>query len=366
MPTSTPRRKLGIVSSPRSSSGLPPRAVTRPSNHRKAAASERHRGQHDERPRGPALLTALGQRQHQAGQRQRHQHRTADVEPAATAGAGLRHHQPGGQHHRDADRQLGEEHGAPAEVERAPFDQRAAGELADRGGKSHHHAVEAERLGEFCLAREQRSDRAEHLRHQHGGGDALQDAADHELRRRVGEAAQRVGGDEAGHADQEQPAAAVQVAEPSAGDQEHGVAGGIAGDDKLQFGRVGAERGVDGGQADVDDEEVDRRQQAAGEHHDEREPTTCVGQGNGRRYGWHGAFLSGGNDGVLSNRRAGVSQGAGGQGWLDDATIRLDTMRRSEVDPAATPEAIAAAYRRKARVLHPDVPGPATPRRSCG
>ena len=27
------------------------------------------------------------------------------------------------------------------------------------------------------------------------------------------------------------------------------------------------------------------------------------------------------------------------------------------VDPAATPEAITAAYRRKARVLHPDVPG---------
>ena len=28
-----------------------------------------------------------------------------------------------------------------------------------------------------------------------------------------------------------------------------------------------------------------------------------------------------------------------------------------EVDPAASPEAIAAAYRRKARVLHPDVIG---------
>ena len=27
-----------------------------------------------------------------------------------------------------------------------------------------------------------------------------------------------------------------------------------------------------------------------------------------------------------------------------------------DVDPAATPEAIAAAFRRKARVLHPDVP----------
>ena len=44
----------------------------------------------------------------------------------------------------------------------------------------------------------------------------------------IGEAAQRVGGEEAGHADEEQPAAAVEVAQPAAGDQEHGVAGGIA------------------------------------------------------------------------------------------------------------------------------------------
>ena len=81
--------------------------------------------------------------------------------------------------------------------------------------------------------------------------------------RRDGEAAQRVGGEEADHADQEQPAAAVEVAEAAAGDQEHGVGGGIAGDDELQFGRVGAEGGMDRRQADVDDEEVDRRQQSA-------------------------------------------------------------------------------------------------------
>ena len=100
----------------------------------------------------------------------------------------------------------------------------------------------------------------------------MQDAADDQLQRRGGEAAQRVGGDEAGHADQEQPAPAIQVAEPAAGDQEHGVAGGIAGHDKLQLGRVGADRGLDRRQADVDDEEIDRRQQAADEQDDEREP----------------------------------------------------------------------------------------------
>ena len=120
---------------------------------------KRYRGQHDERPGRPALLAALRQRQHQAGQRQRHQYRTADVEPAATAGAGLRYYEPGGQHHRDRDRQLGEEYGAPAPIERAPFDQCAAGELADRGSEPHHDAVEAERLGKLRFAREQRTDR---------------------------------------------------------------------------------------------------------------------------------------------------------------------------------------------------------------
>jgi hypothetical protein len=65
---------------------------------------------------------------------------------------------------------------------------------------------------------------------------------------------------------------------------------------------------MDGRQADVDDEEVDRWQQAAGEHHDEREPATRGRQGDGRGSGWHGAFPSGGKDGVLSNRRVDMSQ----------------------------------------------------------
>ena len=111
---------------------------------------EWHGGQHDERPGGPALIAALGQREHQAGQRQREKRGAADVEPLAMAGAGLRHQPPGREHDREADRQLGQEHRAPAEPERAPLDQRAAGELAEGGGEAHHHPVEAERPGKFA------------------------------------------------------------------------------------------------------------------------------------------------------------------------------------------------------------------------
>ncbi len=233
---------------------------------------ERHRGQHEEGPGGPALLAALGQRQHEARQRQRNQQRAAGVEPLAMAAAGLGHHGPGGDGQRDADGQLGQEYRAPAEAERAPFHQRAAGELADGGCQSHHHAVDAEGLGEFRLAGEQRADRAEDLRHQHRRRDALQDAADDQLERRDGKAAEGVGGEEADHADEVEPAAAVEVAEAAAGDQEHGVGGGITGDDELQFGGVGADGGMDRRQADVDDEEVDRRQQSADDEDDERQP----------------------------------------------------------------------------------------------
>ena len=65
---------------------------------------------------------------------------------------------------------------------------------------------------------------------------------------------------EGGHAAQEQPAAPEGVAEPPAEDQQHGVRDGVAGDDHLQSGGAGVQVAVDGGQGDVDDEEVDHRQ----------------------------------------------------------------------------------------------------------
>jgi hypothetical protein len=105
---------------------------------------------------------------------------------------------------------------------------------------------------------------------------------------------QSVGGDEACHADQEHAAPAVQVAEPTAGDQEHRITGGVARNDKLQFRWIGAGRSMD--RRHIDDEEVDRGQQAAGQHHDEREPSASVGPDDGRRYGGHDTFLSGGDD----------------------------------------------------------------------
>ena len=62
-------------------------------------------------------------------------------------------------------------------------------------------------------------------------------------------------------------------------------------------------------------------------------------------YGWHGAFLSGGNDGILSSRRdRQCHKAAAVKDGEDDATIRQDITQRSDVDPAASPEAIAAAY----------------------
>ena len=207
------------------------------------------------------------------------------IELLAIACAGLRDQPPGREDDREADRQLGQEHRAPAEPERAPLDQRAAGELAEGGGEAHHHPIEAERPGKFALAGEQRPDRTQHLRRQHRRGDALQDAAGHQLQRARGEAAQGVGCNEARHADQEQPSPAVKVAEAPSGDQEHGIRGGVAGYHQLHLGRARSHRGVDGGEADIDDEEVDRWQQTAGEQYHEREPAPCVRQARGRRYG---------------------------------------------------------------------------------
>jgi len=74
-----------------------------------------------------------------------------------------------------------------------------------------------------------------------------------------------------------------------------------------------------------------------------------LGQGDGRRYSGHGTFLSGDNDGALSSCRADMPQG-----WR--WTIRL-AFAAVGMDPAIAPEAITAADRRKAGMLHSDIPG---------
>ncbi|CAM5268942.1 hypothetical protein SALBM311S_12501 [Streptomyces alboniger] len=73
------------------------------------------------------------------------------------------------------------------------------------------------------------------------------------------------------HAAQEQAAPAEEVAEPAAQDQQDGVRHPVSGDDQFQDRLARGQVRADGGQGDVDDEEVDEREGRGQQHGEEAE-----------------------------------------------------------------------------------------------
>jgi len=95
------------------------------------------------------------------------------------------------------------------------------------------------------------------------------------------QAADQRGEHEGGHPCQQHPSAADHVAQPLAENQCRGIGGPVAGDDEFERSRTRRERRLDRGECDVDDEEVDLRQEDRGAQHGETGP----GQADGRPRG---------------------------------------------------------------------------------
>lgn len=114
-------------------------------------------------------------------------------------------------------------------------------------------------------------DGGQHLRqHQRGGGPLCHARPDERPGGRR-EAAGERGEPERRHADQEEPPSAEHVPEPPAEDEQHGVREPVPGDDQLQQRRSGGQVVVDGGQGDVDDEEVDQGERRPEQHGEQAE-----------------------------------------------------------------------------------------------
>ncbi len=126
-------------------------------------------------------------------------------------------------------------------------------------------------------AREKGVDRCQRLRRHDGGGQPLQQAADHQHTGGRGQPAQHRRRAEPQHAADENAPAAVQVAEPAAQDQRDGIRSGIHGNDHLRHGCTGRQVGAHGRQRDIDDEEIQRGQQGTGQQHGERHPAARIG-----------------------------------------------------------------------------------------
>jgi hypothetical protein len=152
----------------------------------------------------------------------------------------------------------------PAQAGRIERHQRAADDLAADRGQSHHHAVDRQRAHAVGAIVGDVDD-GEDIRHQQRCPRALENAREHELAGARRQSAQRGGDGEQSQAPAERPAAAVPVAEPPGGDQEHGRAQRVAGHDPFDGPVAGVQARLDRGQSDVDDEEVQHDHEGAGQ-----------------------------------------------------------------------------------------------------
>ena len=237
---------------------------------RRPGGGERQHG-----PGRPSERLPLHQRVGQQTQRQGHEHDAAGVErgPSLRAGGTERRAREG--QGDCAHGHVDEEDRPPAQPGDVRLHQRAADQLGGDGGQAHRGAEIADRPPPFVLV-EGHADDGQHLRTHHRRRQPLQHPRRDQHGRGGSQAAQGGGRGEAGHADHEQPLAAVQVAQPSAGDQQHREGEAVPGHHHLQVLRPCAQLGVHGGQGDVDDEKVERRQEAARQQHDQSDPALRV------------------------------------------------------------------------------------------
>lgn len=221
-------------------------------------------GQGSPGPHWPAQRATLGQRQEQQYQRESKQPGANQVDPLGLVGASLRQQLHGGNQRDESDGHVDQEDRTPAKVEHVGLDQRAAEDLAERGGRSTRDAEHRHRAGPV-LASEQTADGGEHLRSHRGGRGALDDPGGEQHtdgRRKSADQRHQGEADEAG---EEHPLAAEAVAEAAADDEQGGVGDAVAADDELELARVRVQVGADRGQRHVDDEEGEHRQERAEE-----------------------------------------------------------------------------------------------------
>ncbi len=243
------------------------------------------RGEAEPRPQRPAVLAPEHQRQHDRDQRAGRQQGAGQVEPAGALGARLADRVRRQRERGEPDRHVDEVAGAPAEAEQVDVDQQAADQLPAGSGEAEHEAVDGERSRARLALVLEADDRQRLRRHQRGGG-ALHDAAGDQDRRVGREAADGGGGGEQREADAEDAAAAGEVAEPPAEDQPGGERDPVGGDHELHRAGACLQVGLGRGDRDVDDEEVERDDEGAGQHDGHRQPRRRhAAGGGGERWG---------------------------------------------------------------------------------
>ena len=155
-------------------------ALTPRSCHAKAPKATSARGHRRERPRRPARLAALDQREDQQRAAPVDEDGAGHVERRRVLRARLGSRRQRADERDDADGHVDEEDRAPAQAEQVAVDQQAADDRAEHGGAADDGAEHPEGLGDLLL-RERRADDPEALRDHERGEAALQQAEGDEL-----------------------------------------------------------------------------------------------------------------------------------------------------------------------------------------
>ena len=244
---------------------------------------DRHRrDQHHDRPRRPAGLVALDQRHEQQREARGRDRDAEEIECRRIRRARLGQRARGDPQRDATDRQVDQEQDAPAEVEPVPVHQQAAEQLSrDRSQRDVEPEV-GQRLGPLVLGKGD-LDQRQHLREGQRRRESLQETRSDQEPRIGREAAQERSEHEARQADQEHLAPAVRVPEPTAGDDEHGVAERVDRDHRLLLRERRSELLADLRQRQVDDEEVEHAEEGGRQCREEPDPAARIGSGMGLR-----------------------------------------------------------------------------------
>jgi len=236
-------------------------------------------GHHEEdvdRP-APAPLPRFDQavaERRQTGARQEH----ADVVDPGAPGAARFGHEQGHRDQRDRDhRHVDEEHRPPPEVGEKP----AAEDRPDREGDHRHAHHDGDRPLALLLG-EQHGDHRDRQGQDERGAEPEQGAGRDELPGRPGVGAGQRGEAEDDEGDDQEPLAAVAVAEQPAGQQHGREHEAVGHDEPLQHAAVcDAQRDRQGGQRQIEDREVETDDETAQREGAERPPAAAAGGHDG-------------------------------------------------------------------------------------
>ena len=266
--------EVGAVAEQR---GLDQRVVPVPPFVAQEGAHEQQTGgEEGEGPERPALGLALDEWVDDRDQREADEPDPTDVElevgsPGAVGEGGDREDEC--QH---ADWHVDEEHEAPSDVPEVGVDQGTGDDRRGQQWQARRRPDESHRLVELALVGKDLLEEAEALRDHQRAEAALKCATDDQQGHRRGCGAGAGEQGEAGEPEQEHPAAAEDVAEPRARDQQHGKRQGVPGADPLQRRRGAAEVVPDRRASDVCDRRVHRVHHVRGHDHDEHDPPEAM------------------------------------------------------------------------------------------